>query len=436
MVSFKKAAIFAAGLVLGTDAARVNKKSAKSTGVWRAKLHPGKMEMKRPAFLFFDEERQDVVVSQFGRASKPSTINPNPFPAASSISRIPVSDIAAAFKGRSFRGEYGKDALWVSTNAGLKWPNKLSRVPAEYGDYIVVPDGFLPPGKENGNIFLADRKGNVNRITAKVKGAFYHEVEWHDFNGDGLKDMLTQRVIKSGIFSFKFKGEMMWYENPGASDFTSEWKANFIAEGPDVIFKTTPYKGGLAVFCTEFFGEVPRISVRLVNTRGVQTAMRIIDDNLGKPFAVNLVDLDGDGQYELLASNHQDDEDDIKMGVFAYEINWDDLINGEYPRHTVAYDVSNIKVETAGVGAPGFAYGFYPKQGMTGPKHVICAGDGSFDVWYMRPTGRFQYETQIIDINGTTGELLLHDFDADGILDVLVPDNDYWKVHGITFEQI
>jgi len=376
-----------------------------------------------------------VVISQFGKSSKPDAIIPWPLPAKSMITKVPVDDFITAFKARSFRGAYGSKDWWVTQRKGLKWPNKLSRVPSEYGDYIVIPDGFLPPGKADGNIYLADKKGNIDRVSPAISGAFYHEVEWHDFNGDGLKDMLTQRVIKSGIFSFKFKGELMWLENPGASDFLSEWKTHIIAEGPDVIFKSKPYKGGLAVFCTEFFGDIPRISVRLVNTQGVQTAMRIIDDNLGKPFAVNLVDLDDDGKYELLASNHQDDEDDIKMGVFAYEINWDDLINGEYPRHTVAYDVSNIKQKTAGVGSPGFAYGFYPKQGMTGPKHVICAGDGSFDVWYMTPTGRFQYDVQVIDINGTTGELLLHDFDGDGVMDIIVPDNDYWKLHGISFEQ-
>ena len=100
--------------------------------------------------------------------------------------------------------------------------------------------------------------------------------------------MLTQRVIKSGIFSFSFKGELIWLENPGASDFLSEWKTHIIAEGPDVIFKSIPYKGGLALFCTEFFGDVPCISVRQGNTQGEQTAMRIIDDNLESPLLSTL----------------------------------------------------------------------------------------------------------------------------------------------------
>jgi len=293
--------------------------------------------------------------------------------------------------------------------------------------------------KSDGNIFLAGANGRLNRITPKITGAFYHEVEWHDFNGDGLKDILTVRVNKIGFVPGNYdEGEMLWLENPGLDKFTAgEWKTHIITKGPDVIFKTTPYQGGLAIFCTEFFRDDPRISVRLLNNRGQQTASRIIDDNLGLPFAVNLADLDGDGTYELLATNHQDEQTEIKAAIFGYEIPWNDLINGQYPRHTLVYHPSTIKRPSSGVGAPGFAYAFYPKKGMTGPRHVVAAGDGNFDVWYLKPTGRgrFDYETQIIDFEGTTGELLLHDFDDDGIMDILVPDNDEWGLHGITFRE-
>jgi len=196
----------------------------------------------------------------------------------------------------------------------------------------------------------------------------------------------------------------------------------------------------LAVFCTEFFRTKephndPRISVRLLNMKGEQTAVRIIDTNLGLPFAVSLDDLDGDGKKELIATNHQDDETEIKAAIFAYEVPWDNLIEGEYPRHTLAWHPSLIKQPGKGVGSPGFAYSFYPQKDMTGPKHIVCAGDGSFDVWYLQPTGRFTYDIQILDFPGTTGELLLRDFDGDGIMDILLPDNDEWALYGITFQK-
>ena len=86
------------------------------------------------------------------------------------------------------------------------------------------------------------------------------------------------------------------------------------------------------------------------------------------------------------------------------------------------------------MGFPGFAYSFYPQKGMPGPKHIVCAGDGSFYVWYMVPTRCFQYEIQIIDFPGTTGELLLTDFDGDGIMDILVPEATCGGIYRITFK--
>jgi len=325
--------------------------------------------------------------------------------------------------------------VWVKD--GLEWPNVLSKAPASLGKYTVVPDGFLPPGKENGGMFLADTSGTVHRIAKYLKGAFYHEVEWHDFNGDGLLDLLTSRVIKRRWWGFKptFKGELLWLENPGKNRMLStEWTEHKITDGPDVIFKSQPYGSGLAVFSTEFF-DVPRITVRILSSTGQQLDMKIIDDTVGKPFAVDIVDLDGDGTKELLVTNHQDNEDDVKAGVFAYEMP-SDLIRGSYQRHTLAQDVSKCKVDSAGVGSPGFARAFHPKvsESPTTPKHIIVAGDGSFDVWVLRPTGRFQYETEIIDIGGTTGELLIRDITGDGITDVIITDNDNFNLRALTFE--
>jgi len=428
--------------LFGSDAARIGRKkvaaNTTSTGNWRAERLSGRIEVLRPAFLFLDEKKDELLISSFGKTNRPSDPIQWPLPAYSSILKLPTSEISSAFKTRNFFGNYGKEIQWVRED-GVQWPNKLSRVPEEYGDYVVVPDGFLVPLKSDGNIFLADANGTLNRITPKVTGAFYHEVEWHDFNGDGLKDILTVRVNKIGFVPGNYdEGEMLWLENPGKDKFTAgEWKTHIITKGPDVIFKTIPYQGGMAVFCTEFFRDDPRISVRLLNLQGQLTASRIIDTNLGLPFAVNLADLDGDGTYELLATNHQDEETEIKAAIFGYEIPWNDLINGQFQRHTLVYHPSTIKQPLPGVGAPGFAYAFYPKEGMTGPRHIVAAGDGNFDVWYLKPTGRgrFDYETQIVDFEGTTGELLLHDFDDDGIMDILVPDNDEWGLHGITFKE-
>jgi len=411
---------------------RTRRENASST--WEGKLLPGHIDIARPAFLMLHEDWNEILVSQFGKNCKTAgMICGNPLPALSSISKIDVDDLGQQVSAGQLSGDggVGFQGNFATRSSGLLWPNKLARTPAEMGDMIAIPDGFLPPGKDNGNIFFAESDGTVHRVTKEKKGSFYHEVEWHDFNGDGHKDMLAARAVKGGPFwAPKFSGELLWFQNPG-DDVFQEWKEHLITEGPDVIFKSIPYNGGLAVFSAEFFAE--RLTVTFLNSKGDKTGYRVIDDTLGKAFAVDYVDLDGDGQKELLATNHQGPKDDVLPAVFGYEVPAD-LLSGDFPRHSLAYGASKCKTSNAGAGGPGIARAFYPQKGMGGSPYIIAAGDCSFDVWILKPTGnRFEYDVQLIDFEGTIGELLIHDFNGDGITDVLVPDNDFWKLSVITF---
>jgi len=431
-----KAAKLLVALVLGADALRKHRgKADVNTTSMRPVLLPGQIEVKRPAFLMLDGEKNRVVVSQFGFSTKPDTFNPIRLPAQSSVTGLSLKTLSDQVAARRLSGGLRSSDQIVNTNQALRWPNKLDRAP--YGDFIVVPDGFLVPGKRSGEVFLARPDGSVFPITETAPSIFYHEVEWIDFDGDGLLDILTARCKLSGLFKISFEGEMVWLKNPGLDKMDKQvWQETSITKGPDVIFKSSPYKGGYAIFCTEFFNMAgPRLTVHFTNSAGVLQSTRVIDDTLGKPFAVHLEDVDGDGTKELLVTNHQGPDDEILPAVFAYEVDWNNLESGAYPRHTLTYGPSENKVTNTGVGAPGFARTFYPRTGMTGPKWIYAAGDGAFDVWILKPTGRrFEYETTLIDINGTTGEILAHDFDGDGIMDLLIPDNDYWKLHVITFE--
>jgi len=382
-----------------------------------------------------DEVKNQIVVSQFGLLKRRGEFSINPFPAQSTITTLPLDRLRGLKDAGKLSGSLDNNNDLFISKKEMQWPNILNRLPAEYGDYIVIADGFLPPGKSDGNIFLANSTGGLFRITPEEKGACYHETDFHDFNGDGLEDILTARFVKSGpFFAPKFNGDLLWYENPGVSQITSEWKQHIITQGPDVIFKKIPYEKGFAIFTTEFFDQ--RLTVQFVSAQGVLIDSRVIDDSVGKPFAVSYEDLDGDGTAELLVTNHQDEtKDDIGKGIFAYEVP-SDLRTGKFLRHTLAQDVSDLKAPGGGAGSPGIAEAFYPRVGMTGPKHIIAAGDGSFDVWYLVPkAGRFQYDVSIIEFEGTTGQMLLNDFDNDGVMDVLVPDNDQWKLQLITFEQ-
>ena len=94
---------------------------------------------------------------------------------------------------------------------------------------------------------FSDANGGLARITPRQTSAFYHEVERDDFNGDGLKDILTARVNKRDFTP----GNYDEGERPGESCGCG-WKTHVTTTGPDMIFQSVPYKDGLAIFCTEF----------------------------------------------------------------------------------------------------------------------------------------------------------------------------------------
>lgn len=397
-----------------------------TAGEWHAVRYEGEMKIDRPAFLHLYGKK--IYISQFGVKAG------LPLPAQSEITTISVKDLGNALSSGSMRSLRMESEI----SEGILWPNKLGHAPPSVSgqsDMLVIPDGFLVPTKSDGNIFLS-AGGNLHRITPKKKGAFYHEVEWHDVDGDGHLDILVPRAITGGFIP-SFRGELMWYRNPGPEKvMTEEWEEHKIVDGPDVICHSKPYKGGLASFCSHFWDGAGKLMVHGLTNRGVHQWSRVIDDRCLKCFSVRPVDIDGDGVLDLLSTNHPDRVNE--SGVFGYEVPWDDLQNGQFTKHVLAINIFQTILGNAGVGAPGFAQAFYPEVGTTtGPKHIVVAGDGSLDVWHLAPKQgeRFVYEPrQVIPPKGTTGELLVHDFDGDGIVDVLVPDNDKWDLTAFTFK--
>lgn len=121
------------------------------------------------------------------------------------------------------------------------WPNEVATVPKEvFGEgvnAITVPDGFLPPGKTNGEVFIittdpknVSQKMDQYQISTKKSGWFYHMGRWVDMNGDGRLDYLTARTNTK-------KGELVYFEHPAEGlQLNKPWTEHIITEGPDVMF--------------------------------------------------------------------------------------------------------------------------------------------------------------------------------------------------------
>lgn len=117
------------------------------------------------------------------------------------------------------------------------WPNNVEVVPFDVFGLraIVVPDGFLVPGKSDGGVYIITMDPSnvtlttaVTKISTEPKGYFYHMGYWVDLNGDGRKDFITARSnAKAG------GGQLVWFEHP-AEGISGKWTEHIVCSGPDV----------------------------------------------------------------------------------------------------------------------------------------------------------------------------------------------------------
>jgi len=112
---------------------------------------------------------------------------------------------------------------------------------------------------------------------------------------------------------------------------------------------------------------------------------KLIDGTIDQVYSVQLVDINNDGNKELLVNNHETDSS--KAGVFLFSIP-SDLFNGDYTRKTIATGFKNAWSLTVPNMCPGFPYQVYPDSNKrSGMSHILIAGDGDHSAHLLRPTG-------------------------------------------------
>jgi hypothetical protein len=168
----------------------------------------------------------------------------------------------------------------------------------------------------------------------------------------------------------------------------------------------------------------------------------VIDDTILQAFDVQVVDLDGDGKKELLATNHEEAKDEAKAGVFAYEVPSAPR-TGTWTKHTLTTGFKAIapNVFVPNAMAPGAAMAFFPStKPAAGEKpSILVSGDDYQKVTLLYPKtsakGDWTYgRTDVVDTKATCGGMAIADVDGDGYVEAFVPAYGKKTVHVVSFK--
>jgi len=252
------------------------------------------------------------------------------------------------------------------TRKAILWPNEVTSIPkqvypnqkktnpnhtnamkdikTEYEDALLVTDGFLVPGKDNGGLYVVKNPGNSISeeqicLTGEVQSQnwFYHRAIWMDITGDGRQSILAARAkfplmknSNSGSSAQhrqdekgtsrsmgKGQGQLVWLERPQPHSFCANtgtpldadgtifdpfsvkntpWKLRILDEGPDVMFSVAdldPSDDTIEIIASQFFSKKLSLHSLKIGSDPRIVFRRTIDDRCGAAFSSLLADLDG-----------------------------------------------------------------------------------------------------------------------------------------------
>ncbi|CAF1641317.1 unnamed protein product, partial [Adineta ricciae] len=312
----------------------------------------------------------------------------------------------------------------------IVWPNGI--VPAdplvEYS--VIVPSGFLVPGKTNGNLYYISRSGPIALVPDDKTNWFYHDADFKDMDGDGHVDIVTGRANVPIIGAPTT--QLIWLKNPGNDTITGPWKLNYLLRegGPDIQVQFARINSTNVLFANSFFTRKLQMFWSDSDPLWNDTArihVRHIDYETVPYGYVQLInDLNGDQKPDLLVTVN----DEFNGSLIAYEVPLSgDIRQANFTKHVLASGFAP-RTQARGRGAPGQAVAVEFKSLSTPRKKpvLILSGDDDGCVYLLEALhdddpSNWEYSKKVIhrSSKSTIGQVSVEDVDNDGHPEMFVP---------------
>ncbi len=381
-------------------------------------------EVDGPAFVSVGDinkdNKPDIVVSAFGKIG---------------MTGVPDGQVIAYLQGATLNDWTAVPV--ITEKDGYKFPNATSLEDVDGdGDLdIFLPAGFMactsvPLGRACGGLAWVENQNPkfiVHRIVDKGSDLFYHHVEYVDFDGDTVKDIVTtgEESKKAPITGqVTQQAVVQWFKGKLAQNLDDLFDAKEVKKIGDGLgsfprVHDVDGDGDLDIVSAEFFVKDGSFAWMERKQDGTFTR-HVINDNSGPSIMLSLVpNLYGDNVLKAIGANHTNtaktDPDAWESALFVFDIPADPKTPWTKTKIT-----TDLKSDSkAGMGAPGI----FDTGDIDGDKDmdILVAGDGDPRVLWLEQTEKGKFVTHVLEEKlKQAGGIRVVDLNGDGKNELVV----------------
>ena len=263
---------------------------------------------------------------------------------------------------------------------------------------------------------------------------WYHELVPVDIDGDGDTDFITTNHDSTPYDEGTSRVEL-WLNNgvEGTASFTH----SLLATGyGGALFDTADLDddGDLDIVFPQYFEDTSLVWLEQTGSNGSSWKAHTINNTTGRGFAAKIVDLDGDGNLDIVYNNHNHQASDVAdekvMGVYWFEVpaadvihdltNWNDYMTVVYEGFEV------VATDPNSSGAPG-VFDVHDVDG-DGDQDIAMSGDGDEGLYlFIQNDGNVFEPITLSTGMQQAGSPVLFDIDLDGDQDIVWPVFGDWS---------